>query len=896
MQFITLVKDCVPSAMNYPRFLLIVCSLFISNALFAQATDTLSPVPKAPAADTVRKPVISPKIDTAERLPDIHLDTVVKSKPVSAPPQTGYVIHGKVEDKNTGEGIPFAVVLFPHTKSGTTADLDGNFIFKADKLPSDTLHIEALGYKPVNKILKKNQREFNFIFDLERSASELTEYVFHAGEDPAVVLMRRIIARKPYNNPDKAENYRYEAYNRLEADLQRMTKAQFMKFPILKSYSFIFDDLDTSSEEKPYLPLYMTESISDYYFRAHPKKQREIIKGSMAKGIDNPNINKYLGALYQNVNVYRNYIPVFDKKFISPISNDGLFHYKYSIKDTESAYGHNIILVQFTPRRASENCFTGDFWVVDSIFAIERMSMDVSKMANINWVERVSLYQEFAPVDTFWFPIKDKFIATFSAYNSKRLPGMIGRKTTTYHKVAINKPTIDSALDNPDWKEDVVAPDSTRKKTAEWWAQNRPDSLSKNEKKIIKMVDTINSMPITAHYKKVITFLASGVQDIGPLQLGPYFYIYSRNPVEGNRFRLSLGSPRSIKNAHVTGFVAYGDRDNRFKYGFTGLWLLQRHPRMYVYGYYVHDINQATNYYDQVGSDNIFSALFRKPGIPWKLAFSEDQRLEFYKQYFGGFSNKLVLKHSKFSPYAPLPDVSIFKDIKGDSSKSAISSEVGVELRYAYKEKYIEGQYLRVNVGSKYPIVSLEVNAGIKNVFSSAYQYQKARLSVTERINIPPLGHLYYNVFAGKYFGTLPYPLLEIHPGNEYLYYNKYAFQMMNTYEFISDQYAGFNIEHNIGGGVFNYIPLLKKMKFRQFWTAKGVIGSLSKENTALNINKGFPFRTLRGDPYLEIGTGVSNIFQIFRIDFDWRVAPAPRPDENKLKYFGIFGSVQFQF
>ena len=118
----------------------------------------------------------------------------------------------------------------------------------------------------------------------------------------------------------------------------------------------------------------------------------------------------------------------------------------------------------------------------------------------------------------------------------------------------------------------------------------------------------------------------------------------------------------------------------------------------------------------------------------------------------------------------------------------------------------------------------------------------------------------------------------------------------MNTYEFISDQYAGFNIEHSIGGGLFNYIPLLKKLKFRQFWTAKGVIGSLNSDNEMLNLNKGYPFRTLQGNPYLELGTGVSNIFKIFRVDFDWRVTPKPQAGEVKSGYFGIFGSVQLEF
>ena len=798
---------------------------------------------------------------------------------------------------NTSEGIPFAVVFFAHTGVGTTADVDGNFNIAVDALPSDTLQVQALGYTPVKKVLNRRNHEFNYIIELARATNSLAEFTFHSsGEDPALVLMRHIIERKPYNNPDKAENYSYEAYNRLEADLQRMSYEQFSKLPLLKSYAFVFNNLDTVSEAEPYLPIYLTETISDYYFRAHPRKQREFIRASLVQGVNNDNIVKYLGTLYQNVNVYKNYIPVFDKKFISPISNEGTFFYKYKIKDTQEAYGHRIILVQFTPKRSGESCFTGDFWVVDSIFAIQRISMDVSRLANLNWVDRVSLYQEFAPEDSTWFCTKDKFIANFTIYNSKKLPGFIGRKTTTYHRIKLNAPATDSVLDDAQWKEDVIRDDSAKNKPREWWNEHRPDSLTKNEKAINKMVDTITKMRITTVYKNAITFLASGVKDFGPIELGPYYYLYSTNPVEGNRFRLSVGTPRSLKDAHITAFLAYGDKDRRFKYGGTALWILQRNPRMYLYGYYAHDVNQYVNYYDQIGADNIFSNLFRKPGIPYKLAFSDDERFEFYKQYFNRFSHKLILQHRVYTPYTPLPAEGIFYDQHGNPALNVTSTEVGIDFRYAYKEKYFDGQWLRVNLGSKYPVVHFEVTAGVKGVLNSAYEYKKARFSVTENINIPPLGHLYYNVFAGKYFGTLPYPLLEIHPGNEYYYYNQYAFQMMNSYEFLSDQYAGFNIEHNIGGGIFNRIPLLKQLKFRQFWTAKGVIGSLSKANESLNFNSNYPFRTLKGDPYLELGTGVSNIFQVFRIDFVWRVTPRPLPEESKTRYFGIFGSANFEF
>ncbi len=867
--------------------LLLFCFLLISRVLVAQVTDSL------------------PHFTMPDSLPTLVLDSPVKkiAKPDTIPAKapgikfhSNYVINGKVEDAGTGEGIPYATVFFPHTPSGVAADLDGNFVIDVPKLPKDTLRIEALGYKGINKILKKERHDYNFIIELERSNVVMDEVVFHAGEDPAITLMKQVIKNKPNNNPDRIDNYSYEAYNRMEADLQRMTKEQFSKIPMLKSYGFIFDNLDTVSDTKPFLPLYLTEALSDYYYQSSPKKQREFIKATMVKGVNNENVDKYLGSMYQNVNIYSNFINVFDKKFVSPISNDGLFYYKYKIVDTHKAYGHRIIRLSYRPKRSGENCFVGDFWIVDTAFAIQRMSMDVPKAANLNWVDKVSLYQEFAPVDTMWFCIKDKFIANFTLYNSKKIPGMIGRKTTTYHNIKINDTSVTRILADPQFKTEVVKSDSSRRKSDDWWLTNRPDSLSKNELAIHKMVDTINAMPITRIYKNTITFLASGVKDFGPIELGPYFYVYSMNPIEGNRFRFSAGTPRTLKNAHFTGYVAYGTKDERWKYGFTGLWILKREPRIHIFGSYVHDLSSSINHPDYLSNDNIFSNLFRKPGIPWKLAFSNDEKLEINKEYHSGFSHKLILQHSDYTPDAPLPYKDIFFDRFDRGSDHIVNSEVGVLLRYAYKEKFIEGKYKRLRLGSKYPVFNLELSKGLKDVLNSGYEYEKARLGISEKINVPPFGHISYNIFAGKYFGTLPYPLLEIHRGNEYYYYNKYAFQMMNSYEFISDEYVGFNFEHDLGGGIFNRIPALKKLKFRQFWTAKGVIGSLSPENQRLNLNKGFPFRTLDGDPYLEIGTGVSNILELFRIDFDWRVTPKPISSEAKSRYFGIFVSVNFEF
>ncbi len=828
------------------------------------------------------------------------LDSLVAPLLIPASPSAAYEIDGVVQDKNTGEGIPFAMVFFPRSETGTAADLNGNFSIKTALLPSDTLLIEAIGYESTFQFVSKDKQKHSFYIELARSENVLDEFVLRPGEDPAILLVKNIIRKKPENDPERIANYKYEVYNKLEVDLERLSKSQFEKLPVpyMKRFSFIYDNLDTSAEGKPFLPFYFTETLSDYYFQKEPKKQREFIKAAQVKGISNESVTKFLGSMYQNINAYENFIPVFDKKFVSPISNQGLFYYRYKIKDTQTAYGYPIILVQFAPKRSGENCFFGDFWVVDSLFALQRMSMEVPKLANINWVEGVSVYQEFAPVgDSIWFPVKDKFIAHFTATYGMKLPGFIGRKTTSYKDILLNDPSITDMLHNKLYKQDVIVADTSRQLDEDFWQRVRHDTLSKNEKAIYKMIDTLEKLPLFTTYKNMIRFFASGVKDVGCFEIGPYWYVYSNNIVEGPRFRLSLGTnPRFLKDVYVNGYVAYGTRDERFKYKAAALWLLDRSPRMYLYGSYTHDIDRTTSYYDEVSTDNIFSVAVRKKNIPWKLAFVDEYRLEFFKEYYNGFSHQLSMIHKSFDPYAPLPSLAIFKDAAGKPAQIIYNTELNLRLRFAFKEKFLEGNYYRFSLGSRYPIVEARLGIGLKHVLNSGYAYQKLSLSVSDNIPIPPAGSLYANVFGGKYFGTLPYPLLEIHPGNEFYYYNKYAFNMMNRYEFISDQYAGINLEHNIGGGVFNYIPWLKKLKMRQFWTAKALYGDLSDANKQLNLNKGYPFQTLNEQPYVELGTGISNILQIFRIDFVWRVSPKSPPGEPLGRRFGIFGSVRFNF
>lgn len=807
------------------------------------------------------------------------------------------IIHGTVKDKNTDERIPFAAVQFTGTGTGASTGENGEYTLTLDRIPGDSLSVRVIGYGPVSLAVDPNLDSQTVNFFLERTEYSLTEFVIHGGVNPALILLRKIIRHKPDNDPNRLASYRYKVYNKLEVDLDKLNKDKLSHTKLLKPFAFVLKNIDTTSGDMPFLPIFLTETLSDYYYQKQPKHQKEIIQASRTSGIENKSLTQFLGTMYQNINVYDNFIPVFNKKFVSPISNIATVYYDYKLVDTQYIDNRRCFHVTFKPKREGGNSFLGDFWVNDTTFAIQKMNMQVAGEANLNFVNRVSLVQEFKPLgDTLWFLVKDKFVADFNPIGEKKM-GLIGRKTTSYYDIAVNDTAATNIFNEKQYKANniYIRPEATEKPDS-FWAVHRYGELTKNEKSIYAMMDTLQRMPLYKTYSNIIQFAATGTQPLGPIELGPYWYLFSTNELEKFRLRFDLGTTTKLfKDIYLHGYAAYGFGDKQFKGSLSGLWLLQRHPRLYIYGSYTHDLDNGGLYEDQISSDNIFTLAIRKKGIPQKFVMLDEKRLEFYKEWFTGFSVHSTFTNTHYNPYAPLPGKDYF--LPEEKNYTALdNSELDLKLRFAWREKFLEGDYYRISLGSPYPIVSLDGALGIKGVFNSGYRYQKLKAGVSDYMAIPPLGHLYYNFYAGKIFGALPYLLLQVHPGNELYYYDQYAFNMMDRYEFLSDQWAGFNIEHEVGSGIFGYIPGVRKLKLRQFWTAKGVIGKLSDENKTLNFRGDYPFKTLQGNPYLELGTGIENILHLIRIDFVWRVLPKSPPHEPLRKRFGVFGSFKLQF
>jgi hypothetical protein len=276
----------------------------------------------------------------------------------------------------------------------------------------------------------------------------------------------------------------------------------------------------------------------------------------------------------------------------------------------------------------------------------------------------------------------------------------------------------------------------------------------------------------------------------------------------------------------------------------------------------------------------------------------KQEKIELLKETASGLSFEVMATRKAFTPVRALPDASVYgKNNRG--GEGLTNTELSFKIRFAYLERFLEGDFFRTSLGSPYPISELRYSKGV-NILGGGYDYHKVNISIHDYKKVAHYGELYYNLFAGKIWGVLPFPMLEVHPGNEIYYYNKYAFNLMNRFEYLSDAYAGLNVEHNIGAGIFRLFGPSRKMKLRQFWNAKMLVGRLSDENKALNqfgtvFDQGHQFQSLDGKTYMELGTGVNNIFKFIRVDFVWRVLPLPFPKEL-YKQFGVFGSFRLQF
>jgi len=792
-------------------------------------------------------------------------------------------IRGKVTDAVSGEPVPFAGITMVGTSSGTVTDFNGEYYIET-RVKADSLATSCVGYARQSHSVKLNTFQ-NIDFKLVSNSILLENIVVTPGENPAHAIIRKIIANKSKNNPERLNNYEYESYNKVEIDLNNVDDEMKNK-KIFKQFQFIFDYVDTSAiTGKTFLPIFISETLSDYYFSRSPRVEKEVIKATKISGVNNESVAQFTGKMYQTMNIYDNYINIFDQGFVSPIADLSLWYYKVYLIDSAFLGNRWCYQISFKPKRAQEPTFTGDMWVNDTTFAIVKSNLRMEKTANVNFVKDMVVNSEYTMLgDSIWFLKNSNLFLDFNI-TDKKTTGFFGRKTTTYSNVRFTKAIPDSVATIV---ERVAVKEGALNQNEKFWQESRPYELTKKEAAIYQMVDSVQNVPIYKTFVDIINMVVNYYYVTGYFEIGPYFKTYSFNEIEGNRFRVSgRTSNKFSKKIMISGFTAYGDKDNRIKYGSDVLWILSKTPRITATIGYKEDIEQLGQSEYALTEDNIITSFLRR-NPNYKLTLVKEFKAGYSREWFHGFSNTISILQRRLYPTQYIP----FVYSNGSGTLSELSTTtVSLNTRWYQGEKFLTGEFERVSLGSDKPIININLTAGLKNVFNSKYEYYKANLNLYYKININPFGYTRIILDGGKIFGTVPYPLLHLHEGNETYAFDRYAFNMMNYYEFASDQYVSLFLEHHFQGLFLNRIPLFRKLKWREVVSGKGLIGSLDKKN--LDVMQ-FPLGlTDVSKPYVEVSAGVENILKVIRVDAMWRLSYLNNPNIEK---FGVRVGLQIIF
>ncbi len=793
-------------------------------------------------------------------------------------------IRGRVSDASNNEGIPFVNVSFKGKPTGTITSETGSY-FLETREKHDSLTFSFVGYQSQTVPIKPNTYQEIYI-QLEPISINIKEVKITPGVNPAHIVLRKIIASKDRHNPKKLDSYSYRAYNKLQLDINNVNES-FQKQRVFKHFQFIFDYIDTSAMTgKAYLPVFITESFSDYYFQRNPRKEKEIITATKIAGFDNKSLAQFTGKMYQKINIYNNFVSVFEPGFISPISDFGLLYYKYYLLDSAYIDNHWCYQISFTPKREQERTFRGNLWVNDTSFAIKKIDMRIANDANFNFVNDFSASYIYEPVkDSIWFLTREKLIIDFNISN--QTTGFFGRKLSTYSNISINNKIPERAKRMND---NIKVAGKALKREEKYWANMRPEQLSRQEEEIYLMVDSVQQIPAYNRYEKLVAMFAMYHYEIGPLELGPYYKLYSYNEREGHRFRFGMRSSNQFsKKIMPAGHIAYGLKDEKWKYGASILYVPVKQPRFSLGFSYRYDMRQLGQSKYALTEDNIFTSLLRRnPNT--KLTLTEEIEASIEKEWFQGFTQEIFIRRNSIFSNS---DVSFVQSTASGQENigSITTTEIEINNRFAKNEKYLRGEFERIRLGTDMPVVNIRLTAGLKDFMGGEYSYYKLKLSMHDKIRMSPLGYFYYKMEGGQIFGEVPYPLLHLHPGNETYAYDKHAYNMMNYYEFGSDRYLSLHGEYHFQGFFFNKIPLVRKLKLREVVGGKILWGEIQQNHESI-ISFPDNFHEL-DKPYYEVQAGIENILKIFRLDAIWRLSYRNHPN---IETFGLRLGMQIIF
>ena len=830
------------------------------------------------------------------------------------------VVKGKVVDIETGETLPYANISYTVDGQlfGTTSDIDGFYRLESDKI-FDQVTFEYAGYKPYTVEIRRfttqtiNAKMESVSITLPKAEIKAKRKIkerYKRRGNPAVELIRKVQKNAERNSLTGFDYYQYDEYSKLELGPSNLSDSLAAK-RYMRGLDFVCDNVRPSElTGRNYLSLYFVETLSKTYYRRQPKFLTTEVTDSkdvvFSKFMDFTTMETVIDNWIGFVDVYQRSVSLFNNEYTSPMSPIAVTFYHFYIVDTVNYENENCIVLSFTPANQMDMGLCGSLWITnDTSYMVKKVQLQIPKHSGTNFVEAMMFEQEYKKVDSVMIPTKYSLVADIFYLGA----AIHGKRTGIFSNIEINKPMPEDFYSNKPEKTHSINYYDHRD-DEEYWNEKRTDSLSEHEKRIAEDNDRLMKNWKFRLVTGTAMILGYNYHDCGPLDIGPIFNMLSYNGIEGWRVRFGAKTnTRFHKHIFLEGFVAYGMKDEKFKYRgqfmysfnkkINNQWefpmnlltLSYEHntqvPRMGTFGYNFNEDN-----------DRLGRSISRQTNL--RMLFVDKFKVMYDYETESQIGIKLFVEYEEQRPLGEL----VFETNGGKFYDPFTTNAVGFQLRFARNERVQQlHQYRYPLAGSVAPVVTIGYSYGGKYL-GSDFEYHKIQAMFSKRWFFSVLGVADLNITSGVVLGEAPHPLMFVHRANQGMYYDDRGFNLMNYYEFVSQYYVQGMFEYNFNGFLLNRVPLIGKLKLREIVTLKAVWGGISDQCNPLNGNERlikFPTNadgemqtyTLEKEPYVEGGIGIANIFRILRIDYVRRFNYLDHPEVDK---WGIFFSFRVKF
>jgi len=807
-------------------------------------------------------------------------------------------ITGEIVDKD-GYAIPYASAMYKGHHIATASDMNGAFTIERHEgwtltissvgFRSHTIKIDASTPSHLKVVLKEDSKSLNEVIVKSKRAR------YSRKDNPAVALMRRVIAAKSKTHLDNHDYYQFNKYQKITLSMNDL-QPKDLETGMFKKSSWLLDQIETSPyNNKLILPLSVDETVTQHVYRKNPKTEREIVMGQKTEGINKviqtgEIINTLLKDIFTDVDIYDDYVRLLQYPFTSPIGKTAISFYRYYIQDTVYVDRDLCYHINFIPNNQQDFGFRGDLYVLaDSTLHVKKCTMTIPARSDVNFVENMKIEQEYTRLpDGDWVLTKDDMFAELKL--NKLFNKLLVVRTTRLSDYAFDE--LPNKLFKGKAKVRHEADAMIRDEA--FWEQYRTVDLTRGE---TSMNSFIHKMQQSKGYKWVIfgvrAFLENYVETgstntPSKFDIGPVTTMVSSNFVDGLRFRLS-GRTTANLNKHWfwSGYYAYGSKSHKHYYSSEVTYSLNKKknlpfefPQRNITFETSYDIMSPSDKFLRHNKDNIFMA-FRTQKVQ-QMYFYNRQKLSFYYETDWGFSFNTSLKAESNEPTGNL----VFKRMPASSQiltdpfvDKIRTTELAVGVRYNPGQTYMNTKQRRWPVNLDSPEFKLSHTMGLSNVLGGQYQFNRTELGVYKRFWMGSWGYVDTHLNGGIEWNKVPFPLLIMPPVNLSFFEHENTFSMMKNMEFLNDRYAFWSVAWDLNGKILNRLPLVKHLKWREYVAFKGMWGTLTDKNNPRLLTQNatdellfeLPSTTQLMDkkvPYMELVVGVHNIFKFFAIDY----------------------------